>query len=166
MQGYNELMCSENGGKGSICGVILAGGKSRRMGREKALLRIQGLPLAARLAQLLASVTDEIVISCSGNGAALESLGYPVIQDLFPGQGPLAGLHAAIHHTQRPLVLLLACDLPCLHADLLRGLIDASAGFDAVVPQTAGGRFIRSARFTGAPAQNPPKSDCVAEKTK
>jgi molybdopterin-guanine dinucleotide biosynthesis protein A len=121
-----------------VCGVILAGGKSLRMGREKALLEIHGLPMVARLAELLASLTDEILIS-SDNRASLESFGHPVIADLFPGQGPLAGLHAAIKHTHRPLVLLLACDLPRLHAGLLRSLIKASLGFDAVVPRTTDG---------------------------
>jgi molybdopterin-guanine dinucleotide biosynthesis protein A len=127
--------------KGDVCGVILAGGMSLRMGREKALLQIHGLPMVAHLAQLLASVTDKILVSRSESLPALESFGLPVIPDLFPGQGPLAGLHAALKHTNRPLVLLLACDLPSLHVDLLRGLIDASPGFDAVVPRTTDGRI-------------------------
>jgi len=127
--------------KENVCGVILAGGKSLRMGREKALLQIHGLPMVAHLAQLLGSVTDEIVVSRSESLPALESFGLAFIPDLFPGQGPLAGLHAALMHTHRPLVLLLACDMPFLHAALLRGLIDASPGFDAVVPQTSDGRI-------------------------
>jgi len=124
-----------------VCGVILAGGRSARMGRDKVLLQIHGLPMASRLARLLATLTDEIVIASSEKRPALESLGHPVIPDLFPGQGPLAGLHAALKHTHRPLVLLLACDLPSLHANLLRGLIDASPGFDVVVPRTTDGRI-------------------------
>jgi molybdopterin-guanine dinucleotide biosynthesis protein A len=123
-----------------VCGAILAGGKSLRMGREKALLEIHGLPMVARLAELLASLTDEVFIS-SDKRAPLESFGHPLIPDLFPGQGPLAGLHAAMKHSQRPLVLLLACDLPRVHAGLLRGLIEASPGFDAVVPRTTDGRL-------------------------
>jgi molybdopterin-guanine dinucleotide biosynthesis protein A len=110
------------------------------MGRDKALLEIHGLPVVARLAELLASLTDEILIS-SDRRASLELFGHPVIPDLFPGQGPLAGLHAAMTHTHRPLVLLLACDLPGLHAGLLRGLIRAATGFDAVVPRTTDGRI-------------------------
>lgn len=119
--------------------MILTGGKSLRMGREKALIEIHGIPMAARLADLLAFVTDEILIS-SDNRAALEQFGHPVVPDLFPGQGPLAGLHAALKHTRRPLMLLLACDLPRLHGDLLRALLAAAHGFDAVVPRTSDGR--------------------------
>jgi molybdopterin-guanine dinucleotide biosynthesis protein A len=111
------------------------------MGREKALLEINGLPMAARLTQLLAPLTGEIVISSSGRSQDLEQFGHLVIPDLFPGQGPLAGLHAVLKRTHRPLVLLLACDLPRLHTGLLRALIEASPGFDAVVPRTSDGRI-------------------------
>lgn len=123
-----------------ICGVILAGGKSLRMGRDKALLEVHGQSLIARTASLLSSMSDEIVISAN-DPTPYASLSLPVIRDVYPGQGPLAGLHAAMAWTRRPLVLLLACDLPRVHSQMLARLIELSDGFDAVIPRTTDGGF-------------------------
>ncbi len=122
----------------AVCGVILAGGKSLRMGSDKALLPVHGKCMIARAASELTCVTDEIIISAN-DPVRYGFLGYPAIPDAFCGQGPLAGLHAAMRRTSRPLVLLLACDLPAVGAQLLRRLIDSSPGFDAVIPRTTNG---------------------------
>ncbi len=123
-----------------VCGVILAGGKSLRMGRDKALLEVHGQSLIARAASVLSSVSDEIVVSAN-DPTPYTSLGLQVIADAYPGQGPLAGLHAVMTWTRRPLVLLLACDLPRVHSRMLARLIELSEGFDMVIPQTADGGF-------------------------
>ncbi len=124
--------------RSSVCGVILAGGRSLRMGQDKALLEIDGRTMLARLAGQLAEVADEIVIS-SNDAARFPALGFPVIPDVYAGQGPLAGLHAAMGSTSRTLVLLLACDLPCIRSPLLASLIALAPGFDAVIPRTTDG---------------------------
>ena len=121
-----------------VCGVILAGGKSLRMGRDKALLEVHGQSLIARAAAVLSSVSDEIVISAN-DPTPYASLCLPVISDVYAEQGPLAGLHAAMTWTRRPLVLLLACDLPRVWSGLLLSLIDLSSGYDAVIPRTSDG---------------------------
>lgn len=108
------------------------------MGRDKALVEIRGQTMIVRAAAELASLTDEVVISAS-EPVRYESLGYPVIRDIYPGQGPLAGLHAAMAHTQRPLLLLLACDLPRVRSGFLSRLIELSDGFDAVLPRSGDG---------------------------
>ena len=126
--------------KESICGVLLAGGKSLRMGLNKAFLSIEGQPMVVRSVDRLAAVTDEILIS-SNDPAPYEFLGLPVIPDLFPGQGPLAGLHAAMTRTRRSQILLLACDLPRIHSGMLARLIRYAPAFDAVVPRTADQRI-------------------------
>ena len=133
--GHPMIPLPPNPEKESVCGVILTGGKSLRMGLNKAFLNIQGQPMVVRSAAHLAAVTDEILIS-SNDPAPYEVLGLPVIPDLYPGQGPLAGLHAAMAHTRRSLVLLLACDLPRIHSGMLARLIHGAPGFDAVVPRT------------------------------
>ena len=125
-------------GEKIICGAILAGGKSLRMGRDKAFIEIDGRPLITRMAALLAPITDEIIIS-SNERTLYHPLGFPVIPDVFLEQGPLAGLHAVMAHTRRALILLLACDLPRVHAGLLCSLIECSAGYDAVIPRSNGG---------------------------
>jgi molybdopterin-guanine dinucleotide biosynthesis protein A len=115
--------------------VVLAGGKSRRMGTDKALLRLGGLTLIDRIAREARRVTDEIWISANEE-APYAFLGYPIIADRYAARGPLAGLHSGFLHSRREMLLLLACDMPEVRAPFLRLLIDAVEGFDAVLPTT------------------------------
>lgn len=123
-----------------VTAVLLAGGQSRRMGRDKALLYIEGLPVAQLLARRLQALTDEVFLS-TNNPTAYAFLGLKTIPDIHVGRGPLAGLHAALIQTQRPLILVVACDLPGVPEFLLRRLIECSAGYDAIIPCTSNGRL-------------------------
>ena len=123
-----------------LSAVILAGGNSRRMGTDKALLVLQGRSLIGTIVDRVRMITDEIWISANDQ-FKYEFLGLPVIQDVYQGQGPLAGLHSGMRHTGRPLVLLLACDLPRVGEPLLRNLVANLGDSDAVIPRTADGRF-------------------------
>jgi molybdenum cofactor guanylyltransferase len=123
-----------------LCALILAGGQSRRMGCNKALILVEGRPMIARLAEQALRLTNQVFVS-SNEAGVYDFLGLPALPDLYPGQGPLAGLHAAFMGTDRPLVLLLACDLPALHDVMLRRLLELSEGHDAVIPRTTDGRL-------------------------
>jgi molybdopterin-guanine dinucleotide biosynthesis protein A len=68
-------------------------------------------------------------------------LGLPTVPDLYPGCGPLAGLHATMLRTDRPWILLLACDLPRVSTEMLRNIILRAPGVDAVIPATSDGRL-------------------------
>ena len=122
-----------------LCVVLLAGGQSRRMGRNKALIPLQGSPMIARLAGEAGRLTDQILISANDT-PVYESLGLPIVPDIYSGQGPLAGLHAAMIHSERPLLLALACDLPSVKESFLRLLVRVAEGCDAVIPVTSDGR--------------------------
>src|SRR6266540_1117046 len=119
--------------------VILAGGISSRMGCNKALLPVGGVPSIQRLTHLLLPLTDQVFISAN-DPAPYAFLGLPVIPDIHAGQGPLAGLHAAMVRCDRPIMLLLACDLPCVKEPLLRKLIAEIDEQDAVIPMTSDSR--------------------------
>jgi molybdopterin-guanine dinucleotide biosynthesis protein A len=108
------------------------------MGSEKSLLRAGGVPLVQILARRLEGIVDEVLISAN-DPAVFAFLGLPVVADLFPGCGPMAGLHAAMKATSRELVLLLATDMPRVPSSLLKRLIELSDGVDAVIPQSANG---------------------------
>jgi molybdopterin-guanine dinucleotide biosynthesis protein A len=101
--------------------VILAGGLSRRMGRDKALLEIEGQPLAERQVALAKTMgAEEIFISARPQaGGAFK---VPMLSDLKPGLGPLSGIERALAEATHSLVLVLAVDLPYLSADLLQNL--------------------------------------------
>ncbi|PYV16813.1 MAG: molybdenum cofactor guanylyltransferase [Acidobacteria bacterium] len=122
-----------------LCAVVLAGGKSRRMGTNKAFILVAGAPIISRLIDEARLLTDEVRISAN-DPAPYEPFGVPVISDIHPGHGPLAGLHAAFASTRRRLVLLLACDLPHARAAWLEQLVALADPWDAVIPRTSDGR--------------------------
>ena len=120
-------------------GYVLAGGKSSRMGRDKALLEIDGEPLVARAAQLVQAVLGDPVVIASTSG--YESLGLKIVADDFPGYGPLGGIATALHVSTTPWNLVMACDLPYLTKPWLEYLIERAlkSVADAVVPMNVRG---------------------------
>jgi molybdopterin-guanine dinucleotide biosynthesis protein A len=115
-----------------IVGVALAGGASRRMGRDKAALRWSGSTLLERTVERLAAVCAEVVVADRGRGL-LADTGTVSVDD-GPGGGPAAGiLGAATAHPGRDL-LVLACDLPRVPASLLSAIAALGGGADWVVP--------------------------------
>jgi molybdopterin-guanine dinucleotide biosynthesis protein A len=118
--------------------VLLAGGKSSRMGRDKASVVIDGQPLWQRqLATLRATGAQELFISGKPDGPYADS-GIEIIVDSSLGRGPLAGLEAALRRTRQPLLLVLAIDLPDMTSTFLADLVRrASTNGLGVVPRTA-----------------------------
>jgi molybdopterin-guanine dinucleotide biosynthesis protein A len=118
--------------------VILAGGQSSRMGRDKAFLEIGGRILLDRqIGTLLATGAEDIFIS-GRTGADYSAFGCRVLTDEFPGAGPLAGIHAALKVSKRPLLLVLAVDLPEMNAAFLQGLLMAASPDRGIVPRVGG----------------------------
>lgn len=116
--------------------AVLAGGQSRRMGRDKALLPLGDQTLIERvLAAARPLAYPGLII---GDPAAHSHLGWPVLPDRHPKRGPLGGLYTALSTTAAP-VLLLACDLPFLTPAFLRYLVSRRGPHQAVVPHTAAG---------------------------
>lgn len=116
--------------------AVLAGGQSRRMGRDKALLQLGGQTLIERVLTAAHPLGYPRVII--GDPTAYAYLGLPVHSDRRPGLGPLGGLYTALSTTAAP-VLLLACDLPFLTQDFLHHLVGRRGPHQAVVPHTAAG---------------------------
>jgi molybdopterin-guanine dinucleotide biosynthesis protein A len=121
-----------------VCAVILAGGLSRRMGFNKALIDIGGKPLIRMLIDRIRPVTDRILIS-SNDYLSYKFLDFPVIPDHFAGHGPLGGFHSAMLHNDCSLYIVLACDLPNLKTPFIRTLVSMAEGFDAAIPRTRDG---------------------------
>ncbi len=107
--------------------IILSGGRgSRAGGRDKGLLQHRGTPLVEQVLQRLAPQVDDILISANRNLERYRALGHPVISDqLHDYQGPLAGILACLPHCQRPVALILPCDVPELPLDLAARLLPA-----------------------------------------
>ncbi len=116
----------------------MAGGKSSRMGQDKALLTMGGLPLWQRqLATLAALEPDEVLISGKAD-AAYAASGFEIATDAAPELGPLAGIAALLERAKAPLLLVLAVDMPHMTADFLRGLLSHCERDKGAAPEMAG----------------------------
>jgi molybdenum cofactor guanylyltransferase len=116
-------------------GVVLTGGASRRMGVDKALVEVDGVAMAARVARALAEGGCDPVVCQGGDAEALAVLGIAVVADSRPGGGPVAGILDALSSTDGDIVVS-ACDLPWLDAGTVSELIEvaeARADADVVV---------------------------------
>lgn len=115
--------------------AILAGGRSSRMGSDKALLEVGGDAILRRTAALLGPLVDELFV-VADNVAAYAPLGLPVLPDLVTGRGSLGGIMTAVARAANPRVLCVACDMPLLTPGVLSLLLDAARPeHDAVIPR-------------------------------
>lgn len=118
--------------------VILAGGKSSRMGRDKAELTLAGETLLERQLKLVHAVGATEVFISGRVGTDYSRFGCPVLTDNFPQAGPLAGIESALHICRYPLLLVLAVDMPQMTAAVLARLKEASDGQIGVIPKLVG----------------------------
>jgi molybdenum cofactor guanylyltransferase len=118
-----------------VTAFVLAGGKSTRMGRDKAFLQFEGRTLLERALGLARSITSRVIIA--GGREKFGAFGL-VVEDHFSDCGPLAGIHAALRSSQTELNLVLGVDMPFVTGDLLRHLV-SDAGKEpeamAIVPR-------------------------------
>lgn len=120
-------------------GFVLAGGQSRRMGQDKALMQLDGTPLVLRTAEILRPFVDEVALLAPAG--RYENLGLPVVADKWPDQGPLAAICTGLLSSPSEWNIFLPCDLPLVSGQFLRLLVERVQGtrFDAVAPRTAEG---------------------------
>lgn len=105
-------------------GLVLAGGKSSRMGTDKSKLQWHGTEQRYYIANLLRLFCDEVYISCRDAGQAEEMQGYPTLTDKYTDIGPYAGILTAMDTNPDAAWLVVACDLPLLDEATLRQLVD------------------------------------------
>lgn len=109
----------------SICGLVLAGGQSRRMGKDKALLRHNGETQLGRAVRLLQQQLERVFVSARADQAAEpERARFSQIVDRYADLGPLAGILSAMDTEPQAVWLVVACDLPNLDSETIRHLLD------------------------------------------
>lgn len=124
---------SPPGGRIPATAALLAGGASRRMGRDKASLPWGEDPLGIFVARRLETWFEETIVSADRPGV-FAGMPWRIVPDIVPGGGPLSGLQGSLDAAAHPWVFLSACDMPFLRPELLRGLWALREGADAVVP--------------------------------
>ena len=127
-------------------GIILAGGRSRRLGRAKALEPFQGEPMIRRVISRLSQVTGDLVfvVNDQEQASALPitpdnvSLPYKTAVDLYPDGGSLGGIFTGLSAADSQWAFVVACDMPFLNVDLMNQMLSLRDSNDAVVPRTEG----------------------------
>ena len=121
-----------------VAGVIVAGGRASRMGgRDKAFAAVGGQPIAVRTVRLFRELFSQVIVA-TNRPDRFHGLDVETVSDVYPGCGPLAGIHAAMLASRHPHVFVAACDMPGLDADAIRLLVGRIADTDAIVPRWDG----------------------------
>jgi molybdenum cofactor guanylyltransferase len=106
-------------------GFITAGGRSARMGRDKAWLEIGGRPMIEHVIEALKPVTSSIAIIA--NNDEYKRLGFPVFADTIPGVGPLEAIRTALTNSPAPFIVLTGCDMPFVTSELFSLLLNIAS---------------------------------------
>jgi molybdopterin-guanine dinucleotide biosynthesis protein A len=120
----------------SVSIALLAGGQSRRLGTDKAMLRLEegGSTLLERTVAACADFTDDLYVVAPAE-RGYHAHGLRIVDDRYPGQGPVGGVITALEVSSNPCCLVLGCDYPFLSRPLLRYLIERSDPARPVVPE-------------------------------
>ena len=120
--------------------IILAGGRSRRMRREKPLLPVNGRPLIEAVIAQIRPCFGTILIS-AGAREKFSYLGLRVVEDEAPGQGPLLAILSALRASACHTNFIMACDIPVIHVPFLERILALAPGCEIVVPRYRDGKF-------------------------
>lgn len=120
--------------------AIQAGGESRRMGRDKALVPLLGKPMIVHVYERVKSLADEVLVT-TNRYSDFDFLGVPIFKDLVTGRGALGGLYTALKAAKNPVVAVVACDMPFANPGLFSAAQDrlVDEHVDAVIPRTENG---------------------------
>lgn len=116
----------------NIGAIILAGGKSSRMGSDKGLLLLNGKPMVAYVIDTIKQITDDIIII--SDQTAYKVFGVPVYEDLIKEAGPLAGIYAGLTYSKHNKNIVVSCDVPFVSEKLLQYLINCCKNYDVTIP--------------------------------
>ncbi len=116
--------------------VVLAGGKSTRMGQDKSLMCFNGQTLIERVVQQLQPILDDVVVGADDH-EKFHFLKLKVIADQVPDQGPLMGIVSCLSESRFDLNFVTGCDIPQINQGLVEKLIAEADGFDVVIPRSA-----------------------------
>lgn len=117
-----------------VTGILLAGGKSRRMGEDKRFLYVGERTLLERSCAALQTIFKEVCVVVAQDSPDLK-LGVPVIRDIVPDCGSFGGLYTGLRQATTPHIFLAACDMPFLSGDLIRGMVGLKENMDIVIGQ-------------------------------
>lgn len=116
----------------NITGIILAGGKSSRMGTDKGLLSLNGKKIVEHISEALAQNTNTILVIA--NNTSYDFLGYKVFQDIIKNCGPMGGIYTALEYSETENNMIASCDIPAVSSGMIEYIISQTADEDALIP--------------------------------
>jgi molybdenum cofactor guanylyltransferase len=121
----------------NISAIILAGGKSTRLGKQKALEIVNNKLLINRVLQIVGNIAEDIIIvTSSENYSSFEFLNnLQIVVDTYPGSAALGAIYTGLRNISNEYGLVVACDMPFLNVNLLKYIVDLSADYEIVVPK-------------------------------
>lgn len=122
-----------------VTGVVLAGGKSRRMGRDKRFLEVGGQALLERVCDVVASLFTECLLSVAEPTSELEAMGHRLVFDEIPDCASLGGLYTGLLSATYSRIFVVACDMPFITHTSIQRFLDLSQDYDVVMAQLATG---------------------------
>jgi molybdopterin-guanine dinucleotide biosynthesis protein A len=120
-----------------ITSILLAGGRSARLGTDKAFLQVNGQFLIERILRRLGQISEEIII-VANEVDRYEQFEGTVITDVYPGKGALGGIFSGLTRASNHHCVVVACDMPFLNVSLLRYMQGLAADYDVVIPSVGG----------------------------
>ena len=119
-----------------ISSILLAGGKSNRMGKDKARLKLGGEPMILKyIASKLLTISDEVIVATDGRRYKNLNVRVKWVDDVYPGAGSLVGLYSGLKEASSDYALVVACDMPFLNLELLRYMIALPRDYDILIPK-------------------------------
>ena len=120
--------------KKAVTGIVLAGGASSRMGKDKGLCDFKGKPLVSYAIDILQPLCDNIIIS-SNNINDYQRFGLPVYEDIYKNIGPIGGIYTCLKKSSTIANLVVSCDTPFLISSVLKFVLENSDNYDVVAPK-------------------------------
>jgi molybdopterin-guanine dinucleotide biosynthesis protein A len=119
-----------------VTGIIVAGGRSSRMGQDKAMLQLGGVTVLERISAVLGQVVQRVIV-VARDPQQYRRFGLEMTTDLYPGLGPLSGIHAGLSASNTEWGIVVACDMPFVQPEVLRALIAHTTDWAAVQKTTS-----------------------------
>ncbi len=117
-----------------VSGIILSGGKSTRMGKDKGLIKLNGKPMIQHVIDHIDPICDQILISA--NDKTYEDFGYPVYYDEINDIGPAGGIISSLKHSSNKKNIVISCDLPFASTKFIRTLLELSGDYAITLPMS------------------------------
>lgn len=122
-----------------VSAILVAGGKSRRLGQDKRFIQIGGQTLFDRSLATLESLFSEVIVVVAEKSQSLNVQGALLVSDLIPDRGSLGGLYTGLSYATHPRAFVIACDMPFLNPSIIRYLVEIDSQADVVMPKLATG---------------------------